>query len=376
MNKISETTERILTLLNEVGSVSTYRENIDFNILTALHLEYREVYICRLIGEILKDEQYGGKIRRVFAKEVLGIADEMTLSKFDDAIVLLEEKIDEERRVDIVIKTQSGDIFPIEAKIYAGDQPNQLYDYWHYYKNQRNNNFNENSKIYYLTPNGHEPSENSIQSKINSNLKLTKDKEFVCISFNNNINNNILKWIDGCLEIEKFEYILKQFKDVIRIMSANDVIASKVVPEENPCANLEAMKNLLNSTDTIMKRFRRFYFDNTFNKTLNNSNNFIFKPCDEIESDIPKEVKIGVISRNDKEIANVLYETNLFIRPIDKNGIKENGSSLWEDADSRAWQFLRVKGKKIVFNDPRKNSYELNQNDVFDCLEDLLNSIE
>jgi hypothetical protein len=59
----------------------------------------------------------------------------------------------ENRRIDIVL--EDGTIFvPIEVKIWAGDQPKQIHDYFEF---ARTKNSGNHVPVLYLTLDGHEP---------------------------------------------------------------------------------------------------------------------------------------------------------------------------------------------------------------------------
>lgn len=82
-------------------------------------------------------------------------------------------------RIDIVINDGKNNII-IENKVYAGDQPLQLVRYFEYDKQ---------APILYLTLDGKLPSENSSKG-------LTLGKEFVCISY----ENEIISWLEQCIK--------------------------------------------------------------------------------------------------------------------------------------------------------------------------------
>ncbi len=81
---------------------------------------------------------------------------ELTGEKLEDAVVETEVPTGQGRRIDMVITTKNL-YLPFEVKIWAGDQDAQLRHYYEFAKSQGK----EVPAIYYLTPEGHEPSEQS-----------------------------------------------------------------------------------------------------------------------------------------------------------------------------------------------------------------------
>lgn len=203
----------IVDLLDYLGSrCPESRTNSDgFNIFKALGMQYKEVLTCRFLGALLDphgNHGYGSDALRLFISCVLG---ETNDGLSDKAEVHLEEVISDNRRVDVVIYN-GNTVYPIEVKIWAGDQDEQLQDYYRYFFSEPNH-YN-GKKIYYLTPTGWEPS-----SKSKGNLEL--EKEIQLLSF----SKNIRKWLE---ELKKAKPnntdvngILKQYIEVIDEMCEN-----------------------------------------------------------------------------------------------------------------------------------------------------------
>jgi hypothetical protein len=95
--------------------------------------------------------------------------------------VTAEYAIDENRRIDITL--EDGRIFvPIEVKIWAGDQPKQVADYYEFAKKKNS----VNVPVLYLTIDGHEPSDFS---------KAGAGKDgYMPLSF----RDDILAWLEAC----------------------------------------------------------------------------------------------------------------------------------------------------------------------------------
>lgn len=177
-------------LLNEISEISKKHDIINqrtggfFNIFEILNADTDEVRISRFIYELLnpKGSHYQETTYlELFMDNVLNIT--LDKEEYKSIKVYREYKIDNGRRIDLAIKTQNKFI-PIEVKIYAGDQKDQCSDY---YKSARN------SKLYYLTLDGHNPEKHSVKG-----LTKTDDtyKEITNISF----ENEIILWLTKCLE--------------------------------------------------------------------------------------------------------------------------------------------------------------------------------
>ena len=191
-------------------------KNNSFNIFKVLGITDKEVLICRLLGDLLDPRGSHGlkeKPLLLFMKQ-LHLENSFSLDEIDKAYTVLEETIDNDRRIDIVIYIGNS-VIPIEVKIWAGDQDSQLYDYYQYFDKSMYNK--QNFKIYYLTPNGHNPSEISISGPL-KNQQLDW-KQYQCLSF----NEDIFKWIDTILIncSNQVGTILKQFKEVINDMCSD-----------------------------------------------------------------------------------------------------------------------------------------------------------
>lgn len=165
-------------------SLKSDSENM-YNIFEVMGVEYNEVIVCRFIGNLLDlkgKHGLGDQPLRLFIRDVLN--DKEGLSEnLENAIINLEEHTNNDRRVDIVIHLNKK-VYPIEVKIWAGDQDKPLEDYHHYFFGKSGQN-----KIYYLNPGGWEPSEKSKGG-------LPKE-QISCISF----YEHIMDWLKKIQEI-------------------------------------------------------------------------------------------------------------------------------------------------------------------------------
>lgn len=116
-----------------------------------------------------------------------------------------EDKNCKNRRIDMVISTPNH-YLPFEVKIWAGDQESQLYDYYKFAEGKRKGE----QFIYYLTPNGHKPSQCSLKSSTSGN-SLDED-QYVCLSF----KDFILPWLKDCLNMKDVPSDVKAIMEQLR----------------------------------------------------------------------------------------------------------------------------------------------------------------
>lgn len=184
-----------LDILNKVSDIiKRYEESLKLtgekiNTLEIISKDNKEVVICKLLAFLLNPKEYhyqGCNFLNLFLKEL------HIKEKVSDAKVITEYPTNNERRIDIVIKSEKIFI-PIEVKINAKDQEKQCEDYFNYSK------LFGAECVYYLTPNGREPNASSKgELVINENLRP--------ISF----QNEILTWLKKCNEIKDISDPLKE----------------------------------------------------------------------------------------------------------------------------------------------------------------------
>jgi len=224
-------------LLQEISAISKKYDLINqktggyFNVFKIANIDTDEVTICRVIYELISptgSHYQGITYLKLFVERVLKI--EMSESELESATVYREFSIDENRRIDIVIRTKELFI-PIEVKIYAGDQQSQCYDY---YQKAINSN------VFYLTRFGDAPSEYSANGLTST---VDKYKEVTAISF----ADEILDWLDACLE-QKETIKIAPIREVILQLSS--VIRSFTNQMEDE-KEMEITRTILQSTKTL-----------------------------------------------------------------------------------------------------------------------------
>lgn len=251
LSEISKITEKYKLLNKETGG--------GFNIFEAADISTDEVTVCRVLYELLSPKgshAQGAAFLKPFIENVLHI--DMTNDELNTAEVYRELGITDDRRIDLVIRTNERFI-PIEVKINAKDREKQCYDYY-----QKAKGAQVVSPVYYLTSFGKQPSEISADG-------LTKCwkgyKEVECISFAYEIKD----WLEHCVTGQDvpppirevlFQFIdaIRNFtnqpedkmeKDIIEVITASeDSIKSAVLIEESLVACKTAMlQRLIEAVD-------------------------------------------------------------------------------------------------------------------------------
>ena len=296
-----------------------------YNIFQILGIEAKEVLICRFLGFLLNLPSQDNRSLKLFLSDVLGVPIQSSMA---NARVSLEEVIDNNRRVDLVI--ENGDnIYPIEVKIWAGDQETQLADYYEYYFKGNND-----QKIYYLTPTGWEPS-----PKSRGRLPI---KNIIQLSFfNSKKRHDIYTWVEKLVQENLIPQELRatvlQFMGVIRDMayqSENEkAILDAIWLREDDfiTEELRALVTILKTNGSkngilqkeIQKRYlrRKLKFDN-------DKFRFVDNPDDEAIKDADSHalLYIGTTDAHSKIIAWVCVHENLYLgwdtadeKPKEKN---------------------------------------------------------
>jgi hypothetical protein len=156
-----------------------------YNIFKVAGIAHKEVIMCRVLADLMNPQGTHGQGSRYFKSFWEIIAPKLPgrpALDIEHTRVTTEYVIDENRRIDIVL--EDGKIFvPIEVKIWAGDQPKQIADYFAFAGTKNRNN---HIPVLYLTVDGHEPSDFS-------KAGLGKD-DYVRLSF----RNDILDWLEAC----------------------------------------------------------------------------------------------------------------------------------------------------------------------------------
>ena len=264
----------IETLLSEVSKIlkehkqNRIKNGDDFNIFKITGIQSDEVKICRMLAEIIDPNgthSEGQFFIRSFVKKVLylDIAEDELIS----ARVYVEYHTGADRRIDIAIVT-SKRFVPIEVKIYAEDQTRQCKDYYDFALTQKKP---VESKVYYLTLDGHLPQKSGTEglTPIENDNMVVGYEEIVAISF----RNEICSWLEECLEepelaekitlrtnIEQFLFVLGELsgnmskkinQEISNLISGNSetFAAASAIAENVQEAKKEMLYNLFSSLE-------------------------------------------------------------------------------------------------------------------------------
>jgi hypothetical protein len=183
------------------GMKSTLAENL--NIFKILNLEYDEVRLHSRMLKFFIEQDIDGFLKAIenalpvnsgpLNRKILGDLKQLHIEK---SVYFSDEEFSD-GRIDLLLEFDDFLII-IENKIYAKDQNHQLIKYDKYAKSIKG----EKYLIFYLTPEGKDPSEHAIKS---SSKKLESKKHFYLISY----KEHILRWL------KDFEINSAEFKDIL-----------------------------------------------------------------------------------------------------------------------------------------------------------------
>jgi len=232
MTDSTQTVERLLEHVS--GTVNKSQEEnketgIAYNVFKVMLRDKKEVRMCRVLADLLnpKGQHYRGNVYlKLFMEKVVKplIEKKLLIKKagelnLEKANVISEYRIDEDRRIDIVLDDRI--IFlPIEVKFKASEGENQLSDYAAFSKIM--NADTDFIPVLFLTPDGRESSE-----------ETSKDN-YIPISF----EKHIIPWLEECLNIEEtskalpVKEVLKQYINAIKsFCGSEDETMGKTIEE-------------------------------------------------------------------------------------------------------------------------------------------------
>lgn len=224
-----------------LSNLIKFRDKSKYNVLTASGLHLNENAHSKIISSLVNPkEKHNQKdtFLKLFLEEIPNI-DSNTFIE-DDVIVTYQKKANK-RFIDLAIEfTKSNSIVIIENKFLAEDQPNQLFDYYKFGKENYKNVY-----LLYLTINGHQPSENSIKK---GDEKLITN-QYTCISY----EKNIINWLEKC--IENSESNIKEniqiYIKAIRVAINRDKIFQYLIENTNEFNQLINIIKTDNNVDNV-----------------------------------------------------------------------------------------------------------------------------
>ena len=299
-NKIEEAKEKLIPIVNIINILgNTYYEvsnsSLLYNILK-IKFKYdkydnKEINFAKDFSEYIIKEKLGNDSVNINSSNISVYSEE-------------HPSIESKRRMDLFIQSDNFEII-IENKIGAGDQPNQLQDY---YSNRINENkiIKDNIFVVYLTRYGYKPSEFSIDKKLISDLE--KENKIYYLS-----HDDMAKWIeDKILNNKEYEFLKeKEFQLIYSALiqiAYNEKIISKET-EENKMEIDEIKKYV--DFDLLLKGA------NNLDKKVNELNKSIelFENAKKLIADKKREI----ILENESVKNNIKYSVDV------SNYIKEKG---------------------------------------------------
>lgn len=313
-------------LLQEISAITKKYALLDqktggrFNIFEIVNVSTNEVAICRVLYELLSpmgSHFQSNTYLRLFAERVLGLY--IPTSELASARVYREYRIDDARRIDLVIET-SARFIPIEVKIYASNQPEQCYDYYIEAKKHM-----KAPTLYYLTRFGNIPSENSTKG-------LTKVEtgyaEIKTISF----AEDILGWLNLCiteastLKISPIREIILQFATVIRQFTSQmeadiemEIKELLLKSSENMRSAIAIQNSLSQAKEDFLKRLFNAIDVKVGKTRLVNEFDYAFDNFEKIHSTSKRNSQCPGISYLHK--SNVKHMVDVWVRMAVEGGV-------------------------------------------------------
>jgi hypothetical protein len=153
-----------------------------YNLFKVARIAYKEVIMCRVLADLLDPKGAHGRgslYLKLFWETITPKLPGRPELDFAHTKATTESVTDKSRRIDIAL--ENGKVFaPIEVKIQAGDQPDQIADYFEFAKTK---NRGGPIPVLYLTLDGHD----------SADAKKLEGK-YVKLSF----KDDILAWLDAC----------------------------------------------------------------------------------------------------------------------------------------------------------------------------------
>jgi len=205
------------SLRNLIIKINT-KEAFDYNIFEILNIKTAEVKthtpFLRNLLDVNGTHGQSNLFINSFIKSFIPIKkrDCFLLNDFKDYYIE-EEKVFLNGRIDLIIQSLDPEkrfAIIIENKIYARDQYRQLTRYNNFLKTKKLDNCQK--IIFYLTPNGINPSSESISNELLTELKDNN------ILYNISYKKDIVNWLNGIIEhiqSNKIKYQIEQYLKII-----------------------------------------------------------------------------------------------------------------------------------------------------------------
>ena len=230
------------------------------------------------------------------------------------------------RRIDLLIKSDNFEII-IENKINAGDQENQLKDYYkNRVENKNNDKIKDNIFIVYLTRYGDKPSEYSINKEL---LEELENKNKICYLS----HDDIAEWIEKYI-LNKYQFLKEKefqliYSALIQIAYNEKFISKKT--EENKMEqkiikdffdNNKYFETLLKGVNDLDKKVSELnksieLFENA-KKVIADRKSEIILENESVKNDIKYSIDVGV------DVGNYLKEKGIIAQILNEEAIRRD----------------------------------------------------
>lgn len=213
----------------EIKQKTNHNRCNDFTVFTALRNETDEKNAhTTFLYEILRPNGTHG-MGDAFLKDFFSTV--LKIDNYDSSASIYKEfdynlSDDNSGRIDLLIETSSAR-YPIEIKIYAGDQERQVSRYNEFAKKK-----SDISKVYYLTLNGYLPSEKSLD-----NLDA---EDVICVSF----AKEIYTWLKNCVVVANQNHA----QDVAVAIQQYQTLLMKLTDGQQDDAYMDAIKKTISAS--------------------------------------------------------------------------------------------------------------------------------
>lgn len=242
INTVNQLLREVETITNSYKLV-TKTTGDKFNIFSILKIERNEVNThSRLIAELLNkngSHGQGNKYLKLFLDN-LAIKSFNINEGYSVHVEFFAGKVTKDKggRIDILIKNKQSEVILIENKIYASEQPKQLYRY--------QNTFPNAKEILYLTLHG-EKSQDESSENVN----------YQCISY----SRDIINWLEDCRKeavnipilretITQYVNLLKKLTGQNLNQQMNKEITSRILRDRE---SMEAYTELIKSRNHLYR---------------------------------------------------------------------------------------------------------------------------
>jgi hypothetical protein len=205
-----------------------------YNLFKVAGIAHKEIIMCRVLADLLNPQGrhgQGSRYLRLFWETVARKLPEKLSLDVEHTKVTAEYVTNENRRHDIAL--EDGTLFvPIEVKIWAGDQPTQVADYFAFAKTKNKRHV----PVLYLTVDGRDPSAIS-KAGIGKN-------DCVPLSF----KQDILAWLEACARENATEAVVPVRENLKQLIAAVKSLCGK--SEDTEMEN-EIVKLVTQSDDSV-----------------------------------------------------------------------------------------------------------------------------